>query len=385
MKKIVLAGASSIYGIETIRKTIFEFGIDIIFVETEKMMQYVDEKDCFIQKMNYLELLSEYEYIPLNEYWVSYGYEHGIMKVSDRAYLCGRSKRFFSELLMNHGIDACKCLSGTDIVNYVTNENRSVLIKPDSYYSGHGVKVVDKDNIDKIDFYWNQAKKISSEAKSVLAVNAGKAEIWEYIHGDEYSVDVFVYEGTYHILRLCMKKIVFIEDAPCTVAYITVPISMNIENVIHRWMDALFDDTDISFAQFDFIISQEQERIVPIDFACRVGGGMRKMFKMYKNNIYLEALKSMIRTENGSQQNEEGIYQYNILPQRTGKIVNDNYGAFEGTMMKIKKCGDLVKSVDPSANNRLGVVIGRHYKEQCFQKEKKNLVLGEGHITDIES
>ena len=383
MKKIVLAGASSIYGIEAIRETILALGIDIIFVETEKMMQYVDEKDCAIQKTNHLELPSECVYIPLNEYWVSYGYGHGIMKVSDRAYLCGRSKKFFSKLLMNHGIDVCKCLTGTDIVNYVTNENCSVLIKPDSYYSGHGVKVVDKDNLDKMDFYWNEAKTLSDEAKSVLAVNAGKAELWEYIHGDEYSADVFVYEGSCHILRLCMKKVVLIEAAPCTVAYITVSIPMKIENAIYRWINVLFDDTDISFAQFDFIVTQEQERIVPIDFACRVGGGMREMFKLYENNIYLEALKSMIKTENSSRQNEEGIYQYNILPKRTGKIVNDHYGFFKGTMMKIKKCGDFVKSVEPSANNRLGVVVGRHYDEQCFQQDMKNLVLGEGYITDI--
>lgn len=373
--EIILAGVSSIYGIDEIKEYFEKRGIAIKFVETEYMEQYNDDSDCDIIIAESVKTTAKSIYLPLNEYWLSYGHSMGIAQISDRAYKSSRSKKYFSELLSNNGLDYCRILSRKEAKDILDGGNK-VLIKPDSYYSGHGVRVVDLDSAMDFDLYFEQAKDVTDDAKRVLSINKGIAEIWEYVSGEEYSMDVFVCNGNYSILRLCKKKIACINGIPCSVVYITVSVEQRINEILGKWIKILFGDNDISFAQFDFIIDGESERIVPIDFSCRVAGGLKEMFKLYNANIYLEALKSLISNNNTVNLSNEGIYQYNIIPLKKGVLLDDNYGMENENMIKYKKAGDYVKNIGASANARLAVIVGKDYSEQDYQRKKRKLLIG---------
>ena len=376
--EIVLAGVASIFGLDEIKKIANKKGYSVRFVETEYMIKsnLIDENGVEVTEA--IDISENSLYLPLNEYWVSYGHKESIDRISDRAYKAGRSKKYLSYLLGINNLDYCKTLSISEARKYI-QEGKKVLIKPDSYYSGHGVKVIGKKNEKKLDFFLEQANQITDDAKRVLMLDKSKAEIWEYIDGDEYSADILIYEGKFSILRLCKKKIVLIDDMPCVIAYVTVLVPERIRKVVSNWTSVLFDNGNISFCQVDFIEEKETGRVILIDFSCRVGGGMKDMFRKYKSNIYAAAIRSIIQNDIVELSNS-GIYQFNVLPTKKGMLVDDNYKVLDGELIKYKSRNTLINRIGGSANDRLGCIVGDAYSEEIFNRTKNNLLIGDEYI-----
>ena len=379
--EVALGGVSSIFGMEEIKNMFNEKGISVRFLETETMVRYnhIDTDDIEICDKFSMDKTSIF--IPLNEYWLSYGHKEGFNRISNRAYRASRSKKYLSELLENSGMNYCRTLLLSDARREVENGNK-VLVKPDSYYSGHGVRVIERRNVDKLEQYIREANKLGDEAKRVLMIEEGDSEICEYIIGEEYSADVFVVGGEKNILRVCRKKIVIIDDTPCVLAYITIPVSSEIRNALENWTDLLFDEDNISFAQFDFIKRESDGEFIPIDFSCRVGGGLKNLFMKYKNNIYKTALETLLTDGVFINNTDTGFYQFNILPVKCGKLYANPYHIQVENAIIVKYEKTVVNRIGGSANDRLGCIIGENYSENLFYKVFNMLLIGEGYIKE---
>ena len=377
--EIILGGVSSIFGLEEIKNMIEEKGLSVCFLETEYMIGKNPMNNTNIKICDEANIEEKSIFIPLNEYWLSYGHKKKIDRISDRAYKSSRSKKFFSNLLNSNNIDCCKTISLEEAQRRI-GQGGKVLIKPDSYYSGHGVRIVEKRNEDKLDQYLYEANIITDDAKRVLMIEKGFAEMWDYIEGEEYSADVLVLDGKIDILRLCRKKIVIIDDMPCVIAYVTESITSKVQDIIQGWVDLLFDKDNISFCQFDFIKNANTNKFVPIDFSCRVGGGMTDMIKCYEHNIYQEALEKIITKHKIIKNPAAGIYQFNILPIKCGELYSNAYNIATRTVKKYKKEKSIIDRIGGSSNDRLGCVVGDNYSDNMFDELFCNLLIGEGYI-----
>lgn len=356
-KILVLAGISSLYDIRSIKEYFEQIGIQTLFIESILMSKYVDEEVEYLACDSFeLAKNEDYLFIPLNEYWLTYAYKNKLANISENAYLSSRSKKFFSKMLEQFGIPISKTLS-IDEAYKMVSRGKKIIVKPDNYYSGHGVKILDKNNFEKLEFYIQEGMCMTEESKTVLGSKNAHVEIWEYLEGDEFSADIFVYKLKCKILRLCRKRITIIDDAPCNIAYFMISEQDNeVSEQIIKWVNIIFDENDISFAHFDFIKDKSTDNYIPIDFSCRIGGGMKEMFRKCGANIYLEGLK--IIDNQLSTNSKKMLYQLNVLPTKKGVIYNDEYGKFSGELVKIKKENDIVCGLDPSANNRLAIVVG---------------------------
>lgn len=362
-KTLVFAGISSLYGLNDIKNYFEEMEINTVFIESKFMSKFIHEEVNYISCDSFeIEKKDTYLFLPLNEYWLTYAYKNKLASISKEAYLSSRSKKHLSKLLEQSGIPNCKILSIDEAYKFV-EQGKKVLVKPDNYYSGHGVKIINKNNIGKIESYILTGKEITEEAKNVLGNKEVDVEIWEYLEGEEFSADIFVYKLKCKVLRLCRKRISIINDAPCNTAYFMITEhDTGITEEIKKWVNTIFDKNDISFAHFDFIREKTTNQYIPIDFSCRVGGGMKELLEKCGSNIYLDGLK-IINNQWGDS-SKEMLYQLNILPTQKGVVYNDEYGEFSGELIKIKKRNDVVLGVDPSANNRLAIVIG-HMNQIC--------------------
>lgn len=379
INKIILAGASSIFGYEQIKEFMEKYSTSISFVETSTMAEYAKLNNSLVGICNEISIDVNSIFIPLNEFWLTYGMNENLCRISKKAYLSSRSKTYFSKLLKVNGVKVCKNMLLEEAVCVIKAGGR-VVIKPDSYYSGHGVKIVDEQNYNQLEEYYNNAKKLSDEAKRVLLLNEGKVAIWEYLNGEEYSADVFVSNGFMYILRFSRKEKEEIYGKPCVIGYISEKISKEVYNTIKRWTDVLFEPTDVSFGQFDFIKTCEGY-FIPIDFSARVGGGIEEMLKQYKNNIYLEALKHLFITGKKYENGNVGIYQLNILPIRCGMLFSEvcnTYG--NNKLILYKHKGEYVNRVGASANDRIGCIIGKDFSKEFFKKIRSELMIGDKNI-----
>ena len=376
--KILLAGVSSIYGIKEIKKKLSEDGYFVRFVDTQNMLNNYFNEDSDIEVAEEIGIDKSTLYLPLNEFWLSYGHKKKIDQISDRAYKASRSKKYMSWLLCKNGMEYVNTLSIKEARKKLCNGEK-ILIKPDTYYSGHGVKVIDKRNMHNLCLYIQQATQITEEAKRVLMIDKENVEIWEYVEGDEYSADIFVHEGSYEILRLCKKKIVLIDDSPCVVAYITTATSSKIKNTIFNWMDIICGNNDITFCQIDFIKRHKTGNLVLIDFSCRVGGGMVDMIKRYKNNIYMDALRTLVNQQYINNISNNGIYQLNIVPIKKGMLKSDNYDITAGEIIKYKNKGEYITRIGGSANDRLGCIVGDDFLHD-FCSKFSEVLIGDQYI-----
>ena len=247
-------------------------------------------------------------------------------------------------------------------------------------YSGHGVKIVSALNIDGYRTYIKEAEQVKQDTKYILDIDTTLVTFCEYIEGTEYSVDIFWYHGKCHIVRICRKYLEIVKDAPCVTAYVIEQLSEEILGKIKIWSDLLFDQGDISFAQFDFIVNESTQKIIPIDFSCRVGGGMLQLFQKKNSNVYLECLKNIVyEHRNVLLTKLQECYQFHFIPLVTGLITDDNYYS-TNQIIKYKYKNDKVESVDPSANNRLAIMLGDSFTIDKYLCIKDYLLIGEKNI-----
>lgn len=359
MEQIILAGASFIFGLDEIREAFLSIGIEASFAEVPYMLKYqkIPEKE----KIEFTDKIPENKIVvPLSEYWISECIKINNCRISKNALLASRSKKKLYSLL--NGFKVPKIFDSIQQAkDFVNQTEKKIIVKPDGLFSGYGIKVAGKENIDEVEKFVFNARNVNNRALKLFEIENDNALVTEYIFGNEYSADIFYFKGKISLIRLCKKEIVFIHGTPCTAVYQLLNPTAEIKSVLEKWCSVLFEKENISFGQFDFIEDRDGD-FIPIDFAPRVGGGIEELLKCCKKNVYADAVLNI------SNQNETGILplnenylsQFNYLPTKSGKIFNDSYNLLLGKKFVYKHKGDFVPECPSSSASRIAVVIARH-------------------------
>lgn len=380
-ENVILAGATSVPGHNQILEAFSSMGMRATFIEAP-----------FVKKYTTLPAGTPVTYtdtapagclvIPLSEYWISQCMKERPKNISDRALKASRSKKFLYELLSNHGVATPKIFDSlAEARNFIsTDEANKAIVKPEGLFSGYAVKVVDRNNVDKLDEYFVKAKDVHNNAIKLFEIQSKGALVTQVVSGTEYSADLFFCRGRLSLVRLSKKVVVEIHGTPCTVICQLVPCSDDFLKQMDKWCRVLFDEDDVSFAQFDFIERSSGGAdgagcLVPIDFACRVGGGMAELFGECETNVYADAVvgkQYQVRSSNGY------LTQLNLLPTKSGIIERDDYDLAEGKQFIYKHKGDFVPECPSSVASRIAVVIKKAPLATVVDAEK--LLIGDERI-----
>lgn len=350
--KIYIAGATSLPSLVPVSQAFSQLGMEALFVEAPFMRSYISNPDKEIIFTGELPL--DAVVVPLTEFWISYCIRTQCCRISFRALKSSRSKKYFYELLEAAGYDAVRSFDRAQALAELDG-GRSIVVKPLGLNSGLGIEVIAPQNKDMLDEYVRQALHIQTKNLKLMDITNEGCMLTEYINGTEYSADCFYYQGRISIVRICKKRILIINNKPCTLIYQTVRPTEQVEAHLVQWMNLLFDKTDISFAQFDFIISRD-EKMVPIDFASRIGGGMKELMSQADADPYADAVVGACHLyENGVT-----LTQLNYLPVQKGYIINDSYALAPGYQVVFKHKGDYVTSLPSSIGSRVALVIQKN-------------------------
>ncbi len=373
-EKIVLAGTSSVFGLDEIRKSFAKKGIEVILAEVPYMMKYasIEEKDDTVFKTEFPE---DCKIIPLSEYWISSCIKDGNCLISEKALKASRSKRYLYEILSESEIDVPKIFNTVDEARKSIFEGKKIIVKPEGLFAGYGIRIVSRENSDDLEKYIQNALNVKSHAIKLFCIKNNDYLLTECLEGTEYSADIFCFFGKTSIVRICRKKIICIHETPCT-AVCAVVENRKFEEMLKTWGEALFSKDDLSFGQFDFIETRDG-RIVPIDFACRVGGGMKELLSNCSVNHYAEAvLGNEYHKEFADDKN---LTQFNYLPTKSGIIENDDFNLIEGKRYIFKKKGDFVPESPSSIASRIALVV-TPYGDIIEENILESLLIGDDYI-----
>lgn len=361
MVKLVLAGACSIYDLSGMKKAFEKSGFQVSFVDAPfmagiKIHEYPEKEEILYTA----EVSDDCVAVPLSEYWISFCKKKGCCRISDRALESSRSKRYFYDFLKKNGFDYPAEYKRVEDAEKTLDEGKRVIVKPEGLHSGYGIEILDKSGKEKLREYVSQAENIKNRTLRLMEIENKGAMLTEAVEGTEYSADCFFIEGRISVVRICRKKIMVINDKPCAAAYVLLSPEneeyKRFEKYLMAWTSAIFDASDISFAQYDFIVS-EDGRVVPVDFASRVGGGISDLLMETGKNPYALAV------EGEKFQVEEGWTQFHYLPVVSGYITNDDYPLLEGRSHVFKKKGGYVISNPSSVGSRVAVTVCRYEKK----------------------
>lgn len=383
VQQIVLAGASSVFGLSEIREAFRSLGIEAVFAEAPYMKKY---QDCAEQ--DDIEFCGTIPHgkkaVLLSEYWISECIKSGNCLVCEKALRAGRSKKFFYSLLKNTQRVPELYSSPEEARRYAELTGGTILVKPDGLFSGYGIKIVQKDNLCSLEKYMFNAARLHNNALKLFSVTGGSVLLSEYVCGTEFSADIFYFRGAVAVVRVCRKEIAVIHNTPCAAVYQLAGCSEKISACLEKWAHAVFESDDISFGQFDFIQTDGDE-FVPVDFAPRVGGGIRELLMNCKENPYALAVKSLScheASEIPEKKAEEtmALTQCNYLPTKSGIISNDCYRLLPGIPYIFKHAGDFVPECPSSAASRIAATVSMH--RFPIEKELLPLLLvGDEHIS----
>lgn len=343
---ILFAGAGSLLGINDIRNKLYQYSVD--FIENKFMISKLsdDEKTNVMIADTYN--FDKYNLVlPVNEYWLTECIKNNVLNISSKAKKASRDKVFFNQCLNQNHIKCCK------LYNYqeISHLNGTHIVKPRYAYSGKGVSVFSREKdwtlVDCINF----AEQGIHNTESITNVSENEVTFWDFIVGIEYSTDIFYYRGEIYYIRLCEKATKIINHRPCTLGYRLIDFDMKIHTAIKSWCNSIFTSEDISFAQFDFIKRDTDGCFIPIDFACRIAGGVHTLLKQLSFNPYLNALQKR------KYKIDRNYTQINLISKKAGKIVSDDYIFSKCFCHKNKKTGDFVSDDITSATNRLAEFI----------------------------
>ena len=396
-KKIIVGGAASIFGLSSIKQAFASLGIEASFVEAPFMRDYVtiheDESVTFTAKGSDADVV-----VPLTEFWISYCKRTKRCRISDKALLASRSKKYFYDVLASCGVDTVHSYANKEEARAVLDNGTAIVIKPQGLCSGLGVEVLDPSRKEMFDAYVEKTLSIHTKNMKLMELTNEGCLFTEYIPGTEYSADCFYYNGRISIVRVCKKRIVVLRDKPCTAIYQLVKPSEAIEQKLTSWMNALFENDNISFAQFDFIITPDEKRIVPIDFASRIGGGLTEMMMQSGTNPYADAVRgechlfdkrqlgvssaecSANKTSITDDRNYSVLTQLNYLPTVNGYLQSDDFPLAEGYRVVFKHKGDYVISNPSSIGSRVALVIQERESEMLPVDFEKTLFIDERWI-----
>ena len=390
---VFIAGATIVHNLSALKKAFETAGFGVCFVDAPFMKPFLSSDETEnIQFSASIKCPGNSIIIPLSEYWISYCIENGNARISQNALSASRSKFFLYELLASKKIDVPENFGTKDEALKALKNGRKIIVKPKGLHSGYGVEIIEKADPALLDRHFLCADTITNKAMRIMKIENNGAMISEFIEGTEYSADCFCFNGRKSLVRLCKKNIVFIKGKPCTAACQIVKPSAEIVSAIQGWLDVLFDSSDISFAQFDFIM-EKNGRILPIDFASRVGGGMTELLRELPFNVYAEAVKEAaaskdanLKTASYSKLFEDKAFeatpltQLNYLSTKSGYIINDNYPLYDGRQIINKHKGDYAISNPSSVQSRLAVVVAHLSSSTLSEAFVRSLLLSEPFI-----
>lgn len=393
---VFIAGATSIFGLSSIKEVFSNLGFDTSFIDAPFMEPFLSseetEKIEFSKDIN----ISDSDFVlPLSEYWISYCLNKKVSRISRKALLSSRSKLFLNQTLQAENIDVPQLFDTKEEAFKALQSGKSLIIKPEGLHSGYGVEILKEPDMELLEKYFLQASTLKNKVMRIMQIENKGALFSEYVEGTEYSADCFWFCGKMSLVRLCRKNIVNIKNKPCTACIQLVEPDEPVIHALQNWMNALFEKTDISFAQFDFIIEEKTKRILPIDFAARIGGGMTELLKELPVNAYSEAVKNAAVNEtnqlsvenlinisgNGT---EKSCYtQLNYLSTKSGYIISDNYPLYDKNQSRkiiYKHKGDYAISNPSSVQSRLAIVLAKLKQSEITDELIDSLLLGEPFI-----
>ncbi len=364
-KKWIFGGASSIARIDIFVANMKQHGINPILLETENLFSSIQNKyKKFVISGGSIPYTNSV-FIPLNEYWVTKAYEASIQNISTNAFKASRSKIYLSKLLSDHKLDYVKRDYLDDIR---TLPFCDFLVRIDSGFSGYGIATFNGSSKTNTTTIKNiLLSKTSSNMENILGVVEHKYVIEKHLSGDEYSVDIFKFKQKTTILRVCIKSVQWILGAPCTVNYTTIPISDSLKNVINSWVDAIFNEKDISFAHFDFISQNGQ--FLPLDFSCRVGGGLQNLTRHSFTGCYISSpILNMLHNQK-KMVLKPFVSQFNVISEVDGifKVIYCSLD-YPHYMYILQNIGDYLFGNRGSASRRIAEII---YKANSLDESLK--------------
>lgn len=348
MPDYVVAGASSIEDIPQFVEAARHAGMTILLVENATMSDHIPAQHRLL--LTCCEEIPDIcaPVIPLNEFWVSRAIQAGIANISPHALCASRSKHYLSARLAACGIHTLSRYYLEDIAAPYPDR---YLARLDTAYSSYGiVRHVEAGRFDPMAI----AKMVQAEndktMMSVLDENANRVVVENYLDGEEYSADVFVYQGRTVVLRLFRKIVTWIGGRPVCDSYIAVSHNPVLYAAIHEWCSALYSPGCISFGQFDFIVVDE--RAIAVDFSCRIGGGLGAI-KHFAGIASYTALA----LAGGTPFFAPFTVQKNVLASRPGRLANFSYQAPRAYQVTVhKKAGDLLPENICRSNARIAEI-----------------------------
>lgn len=378
MIKMFLAGACSVYGLSDLKNSFSSLGFDVSFVDAPFMAGIKIHEYPETEEITYTAELPENSLIiPLSEYWISYCKKHGSCRISQSALESSRSKEYLYDFLKTHGFDFPEVYENQASAEKALESGKRIIIKPVGLHSGYGIEILDITGKEKLSEYINQAAGIKNRTLRLMEIENKGVLLTEAVEGTEYSADCFYYDGRVSIVRICRKLITVINDKPCCAAYRLLSPSEaeyeKFEPLLKEWTEALFEKGNISYAQYDFIDSTDG-RVVPVDFASRVGGGISDLLiESGKNPYALAVIDSDFELP-------DGLYQFSYLPVVSGYVKNDDYPLRHGKKRVFKKRGDYVISNPSSVGSRIALTVSRENTD-FSEKIIPELLLGSDYIT----
>ncbi len=302
--------------------------------------------------------------IPLSEYWISRCTENSnpfAVGPGAVALYASRSKAFLYATLSAAGISVPASYPDLQAARDAIAGGHRIVVKPDGLFSGYGVEIVGPENAGDLELHVKKAAGLKNNATKLFQVESTEVLLSEHIAGTEYSADCWVCSGNVTVVRVCRKHLAVINDKPCTIAVEYIPIPDGHRQQLESWCAALFGREDSSFAQFDYIEPGEgSEKLVPIDFACRVGGGMKTLLCTAAGCCYASAITG--KTLEPVTTSGEHPLLINFLTTTSGYLSTDvstrNPVSKQAAKLTIyKHPGDYVTSTPSSAASRLADLV----------------------------
>ena len=358
-ENFILGGAASVFDLKSIGDSFKQMGINIKFSDCEFMKQFSRPQDKQITTWTGKAYHGE-KLIPLSEYWVSQCLESNGTNccISENALKAARDKLFFNKLMEENNFDSLKIFEDfSTAVDYV-NQGNSIVVKPKGLLSGYGVQIINQCNISMLNKSFQEASNIHNRTLRLFDMKNCGAMITELLKGVEYSADVFIFKERFSIVRLAQKVVSSLNGRPCALAYKLINPCSLITDALKNWCSVLFSKNDISFGQFDFIVT-DSSRIVPIDFSPRVGGGISQLMMELQNFTGINPYASAIMGHTVNVPEDKFLVQLNYLSGKDGYVENDDYKLAEGTQQIYKHKGDYVISTPSSVGSRIATVVFR--------------------------
>ncbi|MFZ4874535.1 hypothetical protein ACL9RI_05600 [Janthinobacterium sp. Mn2066] len=363
MPDYMVAGASAIEDIPQFLAVTRHAGMDVLLLENASMSAHIPAPHrSLVRCVDDIPGIHA-PVIPLNEFWVSRAIRASVANIALPALHASRSKHSLSARLAACGLYA---LSRRYLEEVSEPYPTHYLARLDSGYSGYGiVRHVEAGRFDHTVIARMVQGDASSSMLAVLGDDTARVVVEDYLEGDEYSADVFVYRGRPVVLRLFRKIITWIGGRPVCDSYIAMPHEPALCATIHDWCAALYSTSSTSFGQFDFIVVGK--RTILLDFSCRIGGGLGAIKRFAGMASY-----AALAMSGGTPAFKPFTVQKNVFAHRPGYLTDFDCALPPGFQVTLhKQRGDMLPHKLCSANARVAeICFATHDLENAISTAK---------------